>query len=237
MCHAITKSGKVCKIKTTNHFCHIHATGATGATGAKVTPIDNGEREMFALEKEEEDLDAKIRDEILQNLFKPNMHPFGLNMYQRQAWPLFKYIDLTTETLDIIKRAKYVSNWNEETYNTIISTYFDDGIPKDEKYELIKQKIGEGIQKTVSKDPLKNIQRMDLYKDIIILCTKVALSKGVFWDDIEKARLIVTASSKLRNTDINEYRENNLNKLRVNITKKQTPICDDVCNYIIAQYL
>ena len=26
MCHAITKSGKRCKINTANHFCHIHDT-------------------------------------------------------------------------------------------------------------------------------------------------------------------------------------------------------------------
>jgi len=40
-----------------------------------------------------------------------------------------------------------------------------------------------------------------------------------------------------REKRIEKYREDQLNKLRVNITKKHTPICDDVCNYIIAQYL
>jgi hypothetical protein len=71
-----------------------------------------------------------------------------------------------------------------------------------------------------------------------MLYIKFALSRGIFWQGLEEARrMYMYKLLPKRETLVNKYRENQLNKLRVIITKKHTPICDDVCNYIIAKYL
>ncbi len=227
MCHAITKSGKVCKIKTTNHFCHIHSPVNSQSPLIQAPLIQAPLIETTIEEK---------REGILQRLLRTDIAFQHLN-YQREAWPLFKDIDLTSETVEIINRAKYVCNWGEDIYNTVISAYFDDSIGEVAKYDIIRDKIKVGLEETAGLSFLKEIQRMELYKDMTILYVKVGLSLGTYSPGIIGAKSIVDKASKFRTLYINEYRENNLNKLMINITKKHTPICDDVCNYIIAQYL
>ena len=218
MCHAITKSGKVCKIKSETHFCHIHQDHYNGFQGVQEEPTIEEKREA-----------------AVENLFFSKSDNFFLT--QQVAWPLFKGLDFTNETLTLINRAKYVCDWSEETYNTVIATFFDDSIDEDTKYCFFKQTMSEGMKSKPTKDHLKNIQRMDLYVDVTVNLTKIALSKGTYWDGILNAKIIVDAISKVKKRDIETYRENNLKKLRVKAVEKHTPICDDVRKYIIAQYL
>jgi hypothetical protein len=213
MCKAITKSGKVCKIKSKTRFCYIHRDQYDGVPEPTI---------------------EEKREAQLQKLFSQTRHCY---FSQQEAWPLFKGINFTGETLELINRAKYVCDWTEETYNTVISTFFDDSVDEDTKYYFFKQTMSEGMKSSPTKDRLKNIQRMDLYKDVTVLLTKIALSKGVYWDDILNSRILVNAVYKMKKHDIETYRENNLNKLRVKAVEKYTPICDDVRKYIIAQYL
>ena len=139
MCHSITKSGNVCKIKTNNYFCHIH------------TPEPSLEEQM---------------EEIIQKLLQPDITAFNFFEYQRQAWPLFKNIDLISKTLDIIRIAKDIGNWSEETYNSVISTYLDDSINNDAKYATVKRTISEYTSLQGKKDSLTLIKTLDLYKDL-----------------------------------------------------------------------
>jgi hypothetical protein len=97
--------------------------------------------------------------------------------------------------------------------------------------------MSEGMKSSPTKDRLKNIQRMDLYMDVTVNLTKIALSRGRFWEGLVSAKIIINALFKAKKRDIEEYRENNLNKLRVKAVEKHTPICDDVRKYIISQYL
>lgn len=207
MCKAITKSGKRCKVKGGDYFCHIHA--------PYVEPSIEEQRES-----------------MLQKLLNDPYQP------QVEAFPLFRDIDLTSETLDIIKRSKYICNWTEETYNTVISTYFDDGVDNIRKYDLIRDKICEGIRLNPNRDLIKQLQRIDVFRDMSLLYFKVAMSLGRIWFGLEQARRLYKFDILPRREHcINKYREDNLNKLRLNEAKKHTPICDDVCNYIIAKYL
>ncbi len=219
MCHAITKSGKVCKIKSETHFCHIHQDNYNGFQGVQEEPTIEEKREA-ALEK----------------LFSPQYNNITFFL-QQEAWPLFKGLDFTNETLTLINRAKYVCDWSEETYNTVIATFFDDSIDEDTKYCFFKQTMSEGMKSKPTKEHLKNIQRMDLYVDVTVNLTKIALSKGTHWDGILNAKIIVDAISKAKKREIETYRENNLKKLRVKAVEQYTPICDDVRKYIIAEYL
>ncbi len=206
MCRAITKSGKVCKVKGGDCFCHIHA--------PYIEPTIEEKREA-----------------MLQKLLNDPLQP------QVEAFPLFKDIDLTSETLDIIKRAKYICNWSDETYNEIVSTYFDDGVDSIRKYVLIRDKICEGME-TRTKDSIICLQRIDIYRDLLLLYIKVAMSRRRIWFGLEEARkLYKFGILQRREHCINKYREDNLNKLRLNELKKYTPICDDVRKYIIAEYL
>jgi hypothetical protein len=210
MCHGITKSGNVCKIKTTNYFCHLH------------TPVPSLEQQ---------------REEIIQNLLQPDITGFNFFEYQRQAWPLFKNIDLISETLDIIRIAKDIGNWFEETYNSVISTYLDDSINNDAKYATVKRTISEYTSLQGKKDYLTLIKTLDLYKDLNLLLLKFAMSRGTYWDGLKDVRYVHKHIVPEREKFVNKYREDNLNNLRVKEAKKHTPICDDVCNYIITQYL
>jgi hypothetical protein len=212
MCKAITKSGKVCKIKSETRFCHIHRDQYDGVPEPTI---------------------EEKREAALQKLFSHRPCDFS----QREAWPLFKGLDFTCETLTLINRAKIACDWTEETYNTVISTFFDDSVDEDTKYYFFKQTMSEGMKSSPTKDRLKNIQRMDLYMDVTVLLTKIALSKGVYWEGILSARILINAVYKMKKYDIETYREENLNKLRVKAVEKYTPICDDVRKYIIAQYL
>ncbi len=207
MCHAITKSGKRCKIKSSNYFCHIH------------TPYVEP-----AIEKQ--------REEMLQNILNNHLQS------QVEAWPLFEGIDLTSEALGIINRAKYVCDWSDETYNNVISTYLDDGIENIRKYNLIRDMIANCIQLNPTKDLLKKLQRVDLMGDTTLLFIKFGLSRGTFWQGLEEIRRVyIYKILPKREKLVKKYREEQLNNLRVKEAKKYTPICDDVCNYIIAQYL
>ena len=212
MCKAITKSGKVCKIKSKTRFCYIHRDQYDGVPEPTI---------------------EEKREAQLQKIFSHSPCYFS----QREAWPLFKGLDFTCETLTLINRAKIACDWTEETYNTVISTFFDDSVDEDTKYYFFKQTMSEGMSLSPTKDRLKKIQRLDLYKDVTVLLTKIALSRGRYWEGILSARILIDGVYKMKKHDIETYRENNLNKLRVKEAKKHTPICDDVCNYIIAQYL
>lgn len=222
MCHAITKAGKVCKIKSETHFCHIHKDHYNGFQEGPTSALPA----LAPLIEEK-------REAALEKLFSGHLPIIS----QHNAWPLFKGLDFTNETLTLINRAKYVCDWTEETYNTVISTFFDDSIDEDTKYYFFKQSMSEGMKSKPTKDHLKIIQRMDLYKDVTVNLTKIALSKGTYWDGIFNATIIVGAVSKVKKREIETYRENNLKKLRVKAVEKHTPICDDVRKYIIAQYL
>jgi hypothetical protein len=207
MCHAITKSGKRCKVKGGNYFCHIHI--------PYVEPTIEEKREA-----------------MLQKLLNNHLQP------QVEALPLFQGVDLTSEAIDIINRAKHVCDVSDEAYDNVISSYLNDGIDNIRKYNLIRDMIAINIQLNPTKDSLKKIQRVDLIGDATMLYIKFALSRGIFWQGLEEARrMYMYKLLPKRETLVNKYRENQLNKLRVIITKKHTPICDDVCNYIIAKYL
>ena len=210
MCHSITKSGNVCKIKTNNYFCHIH------------TPEPSLEEQM---------------EEIIQKLLQPDITAFNFFEYQRQAWPLFKNIDLISKTLDIIRIAKDIGNWSEETYNSVISTYLDDSINNDAKYATVKRTISEYTSLQGKKDSLTLIKTLDLYKDLNLLLLKFAMSRGTYWDGLKDVRYVHKHIVPEREKFVNKYREDNLKKLRVKAVEKHTPICDDVRKYIIAQYL
>jgi hypothetical protein len=205
MCRAITKSGKRCKIKSVNYFCHIH------------TPETTIEEQ---------------REEMLQKILNDHLQP------QVESWPLFQGIDLTSEALGIINRAKYVCDWSDEAYNNVISTYLDDGIDNVTKYNLIRDMISNCIQLNPTKDLLKKLQRVDLMGDTTLLFIKFGLSRGTFWQGLEVTRrMYIYKLLPGREELLKKYREEQLNKLRVKEAKKYTPICDDVCNYIIAKYL
>lgn len=207
MCHAITKSGKRCKVKGGNYFCHIHE--------PYVEPTIEEQRETM-LQK------------ILNNPLQP----------QVEAWTLFQDIDFTSETLDIIKRAKYVCNWTDEKYNRLVATYLDDNGNSYEIYDLIKDTIYMSLDLGNTKDILLKLQKIELMKVVIILFFKIALSRGRYWSPMERMRRIYNYEfPPIRDLLVNLYHEKQLNKLRVNALKKYTPICDDVCNYIIADYL
>jgi len=206
MCHAITKSGKRCKVKGGDYFCHIHT--------PYVEPTIEEKREA-----------------MLQKL----LNDFNS---QEEALPLFQGVDLTSEAIDIINRAKHVCDVSDEAYDNVISSYLNNGIDNIRKYNLIRDMIAINIQLNPTKDSLKKIQRVDLIGDATMLYIKFALSRGIFWQGLEEARrMYMYKLLPKRETLVNKYRENQLNKLRVIITKKHTPICDDVCNYIIAKYL
>ncbi len=212
MCKAITKSGKRCKVKGGGYFCHIHA------------PYEPTIEEQREKELKREAMLQKLLNDPLQS--------------QVEAFPLFRDIDLTSETLDLIRRSKYVCNWTDETYNEVFSTYFDDGVDSIRKYDLIRDKICEGINSTPSKDLITQIKRADIFRDTTLLYFKLAMSQGRIWQGLEQSRRYYKYEILPRREHcIDKYREENLNKLRVNIAKKHTHICDDVCNYIIAKYL
>ena len=207
MCHAITKSGKRCKVKGGDYFCHIHT--------PYVEPTIEEKREA-----------------MLQKLLNNHIQP------QVEAWPLFQGIDLTSEAVGIINRAKHICDVSDEDSDNVISTYLNDGIDNIRKYNLIRNMISINIQLNPTKDNLKKIQRVDLIGDATMLYIKFALSRGIFWQGLEvERRMYIYKLLPEREKRIEKYREDQLNKLRVNITKNHTPICDDVCNYIIAKYL
>ena len=210
MCHSITKSGNVCKIKTNNYFCHIH------------TPEPSLEEQM---------------EEIIQKLLQPDITAFNFFEYQRQARPLIKNIDIISKTLDINRIAKDIGNWSEETYNSVISTYLDDSINNDAKYATVKRTISEYTSLQGKKDSLTLIKTLDLYKDLNLLLLKFAMSRGTYWDGLKDVRYVHKHIVPEREKFVNKYREDNLKKLRVKAVEKHTPICDDVRKYIIAQYL
>jgi hypothetical protein len=226
MCHATTKSGKVCKIKSENYFCHIHRE-------IEVSVIS--ESSVRSTSDAKPSLDKQREDALQKILF--SFVPSNINTYQREAWPLFKDIDLTAESLNIIKRAKYLSNWPTETYDSLISTYFDDGVNNDVKYGIIRDTIVKYIRLQKVKDALTSIQICDLYKALILLFVKYMLSRGRYFDTIRDIINLYLSIFPQREKYVKTYREENLNKLRVKAVEKHTPICDDVRKYIISQYL
>lgn len=209
MCQAITKSGNVCKIKTNNYFCHVH------------TPC-------VSLEEQ--------REEMLQKLVQPDT-PFNFFECQRKAWPLFKDIDLISETLEIIRVAKDLGDWPADIYDSLISTYLDDDNDNNVKYGTIKRTISEYTRLQGKKDALTLIKTLDLYKDLNFLFLKVAMSRGTYWEGLKDAKYVYTHIVSERENFVNKYREQQLNILRVKEVEKHTPICDDIRKYIIAQYL
>lgn len=210
MCHAITNSGKRCKVKSSNYFCHIH------------TPYI------------EPSLDKKREDILLKICFC--FDPSYFNIYQREAWPLFKDIDLTSEILGIIKRGKDIGNWTEETYDSVISTYFNDGVNDCIKYHIIKDTICKHITLR-GKDFLTSIKIFEIYRDLNLLLLKFSLSLGRYTQLCNDVVSFYKQALLEREKLINKYREKQLNILRLKEAKKYTPLCDDVCNYIIGKYL
>ena len=207
MCRAITKSGKRCKIKSANYFCHIH------------TPYVEP-----AIEKQ--------REEILQKLLNNHLQS------QVEAWPLFEGIDLTYEALGIIKRMQYLCNLSEEAVGILISNYLNEEQDGVTKYGLIRDTISQTVKFSTTKDILIKIQKVELFRDATLLYIKFALSRGIYWQGLELARrFYIYKVIPTREKYLNQYREEQHNNLRVKEAKKHTPICDDVCNYIIAKYL
>lgn len=210
MCYAITKSGNVCKIKSETHFCHIHQ------------PAPESQPEPTLEEK---------RNRIISKLLSTSGITFTL---QLEAWPLFRGIDLTIETIGLINRSKFVYKWSDETYNTVFSTYLDDGVEEEEKYELFRAMIGKS--RKLGKSLIEKIQVNDLCQDVIILFIKYILSKGRYFD-FRDFRKNYAHFLKVREEVLNIHREENIKKLMVKEVEKHTPICDDVRKYILAHYL
>ena len=213
MCNAITKEGKPCKVKSEGFYCHIHE-----------RPVSIEKKREIILEKI---LDSKT---ILSKKLG----------FITEAYLLFHNIDLTAETIALINRAKYLGNLTEMQYNDFISIYLDDGIDNDTRYETVKTAISKIFSNGCKSknDPLWTLQMIELLRDTFIIYFKYALSRGKIWRGMGEA--IEFYNNKIipnRERQIEIYRERNLNKLRVEIAKKNTPICDDVCKYILADYL
>ena len=204
MCRAITKSGEVCKNKSESLFCHIH--------------------------QGQETLEEK-RNRIISKLLSTSGITFTL---QNEAWPLFRGINLTSETVALINRARCVHNWSDEIYNNLISNYLDDGVDEEEKYDLFRRTIATYSNPGIT--IIEKIQINYLCEDITLLFTKYTLSKGRYFD-FENFRKIYAIFMKARKALFEIYREINLKKLRVKEVEKYTPICDDVRKYILADYL
>ena len=212
MCHAITKSGKRCKIKSVNYFCHIHCSVVLQP------PIEE--------QKETE------REEMLQKILNNHLQS------QVEAWPLFEGIDLTSEALGIIKRMQYLCNLSEEAVGVLTSNYLNEEQDGVTRYDLIRDTISQTVKIGTTKDILIKIQKVELIRDAALLYIKFALSRGIYWQGLELARrFYIYKLIPTREKFLNQYCEEQLNKLRVKEAKKHTPICDDVCNYIIAKYL
>lgn len=172
------------------------------------------------------------REAMLQELL---INPTQTQFY---ALPLFQDIDLTSETLNLIKRAKYVCNWSDQTYNWVISTYFDENKETLFKYNIIKQTVNEGIKLCSTEDYLKKIQQIEIIKDTLLLYIKAVLSRGIIWQGLEQARRVYNYDIlPKREKLLTQYRNNNIHKLMVKEVEKHTPICDDIRKYIIAQYI
>jgi len=218
MCKAITKSGKRCKIKSANYFCHIHC-------NALQPPIEE-QKELFVKQKETE------REEMLQKILNNHLQS------QVETWPLFEGIDLTSEALGIIKRMQYLCNLSEEAVGVLTSNYLNEEQDGVTKYGLIRDTISQTVKIGTTKDILLKIQKVELIRDASLLYIKFALSRGIYWQGLEVARrFYIYKLIPTRETYLNQYREEQINNLRVKEAKKYTPICDDVCNYIIAKYL
>ena len=201
MCKAINKSGKRCKIKSSNVYCHIHALDCDKPT----------------IEEQREEMIQKLINNPVQS--------------QCVAWPLFEGLDLTSEAISIVKRAKYVCNLTDETVDMLISNCLTDEI----NFDVIKDTIAKSGDVT---DTLSGLRRVELIKDTVLLCINIALSRGYYWQGMELARRIYLDNIlPEREQCINKLREEGINKLRLNEVKKANVVCDDVCNYIIAKYL
>ncbi len=219
MCKAITKSGKVCKNKSKSDFCHIHENISQ--------PKSIEVRDPGSLEK---------REEFLKFILKENVSFINPYVMHHDAVPLFQGIDLTNETLDIIERAKRVCAWTDEIYKNMYSFYLNDNLGVTSKYHLLRDMIGQNIITNPSKDPLFIIQKVDLLRDTTLLFIKVMLSVEAY-DDVIKAKNYYLHVVKRREKILNDYHEGKINKLLLKDLKKYTPICDDICNYVIANYL
>uniref|UniRef100_A0A6C0DKI6 Uncharacterized protein n=1 Tax=viral metagenome TaxID=1070528 RepID=A0A6C0DKI6_9ZZZZ len=216
MCNAITKEGNPCKVKSDGFYCHIHK------------------------RPDPEPTIEKKREIILEKLLDPTTILSKKFSLITEAYLLFNNIDLTSETISLINRAKYLGNLTEMQYNDFISIYLDDGIDNDTRYDTVKTAISKIFSNGCKSknDPLWMLQMIELLRDTFFIYFKFALSRGRFWRGMEEA--IEFYNKKIipnRERQIEIYRERNLNKLRVEIAKKNTPICDDVCKYILADYL
>lgn len=204
MCQAITKSGKVCKNKSETLFCHLH--------------------------QGQETIEEKRNRIILKVLSS-----FGITFtLQNEAWPLFRGIDLTSETISIINRARYIYNWSDETYNTVFSTYLDDGVEEEQKYNLLRTTIANSGKS--GRDLIERIQVNDLCQDVTILFVKYILSKGTYFN-FEDFRKNYDYFIRVRKAIVEKHREENIKKLVLKEIEKYTPICDDVRKYEIASFL
>ena len=203
MCKAINKSGKRCKIKSQNKYCHIHA-------------LDS-DKYIPTIEEEREEMLQKLINNPLQS--------------QSVAWPLFEGLDLTAEAISIVKRAKYVCNLTDEKVDMLISNCLTDEI----NFDVIKDTIATSGDVT---DTLSWLRKVELIKDTTLLCFKIALVRGTYWQGMEYGRRIYLYNIlPAREKYINKLREEGINKLRVKELKKINIVCDDVCDYIIAKYL
>lgn len=207
MCKAITKSGKVCKNKSETLFCHLH----------QETPLHEPE---LTLEEKRKIMISKI-------LFSDDY------ILASEVLPLFEGMDLTSETLNLINRAKLVYDWSIETYNTVISSYLDDGVEENRKYDILRATIAQSSKKDIPL--LKYIQINDLCIDMNILFLTFTLSKGRLF--VESFRKVHNSFQKLRKNALNIHREENIKKLVLKEIEKYTPICDDVRRYEIASFL
>lgn len=203
MCKAINKTGKRCRIKSSSLYCHIHTLDC--------------DRYVPTIEEQREEMIQKIINNSIQSQF--------------QLWPLFEGMDLTSEAITIVKRAKYVCDLSDETVDMLISNCLTDEI----NYNIIRDAISSSGKVT---DTLSSLRRVELIKDTVLLCIKLALSRGEYWQGMELARRIYLYNIlPAREKYINKLREEGINKLRLNELKKVNVVCDDVCNYIIAKYL